>query len=120
MVALAGFWFGDNITYLASSGFLPPKELYTKKAQFFSSRSYFFGSLIGLYVAWKDIQLHHPTLVNATKRIHDLIEDEETKQEPNSSNENSSNWKEALDALSEARSKQFVLFLALLKVCIKT
>jgi hypothetical protein len=119
MVALAGFWFGDNITYLASSGFLPPKEIYTKKAQFFSSRSYFIGALIGLYVAWKDIQLHQHIMVDATKRVHDLIseEEEEKKQESYSCNGHSSNWKEALDALSEARSKQFVLFLALLKVC---
>lgn len=120
MIALAGFWFGDNVTYLASSGFLPPKEIYTKKAQFFSARSYFFGALIGLYVAWRDIKAHQPTLIDATKRVHDLVseEEEEEKEESYSPALHSSKWKVALDALSEARSKQFVLFLALLKVCI--
>jgi len=114
MIALAGFWAGDNVAYLASSGFLPPKDLYTKKAQIFSSRSYFIGAIVGFFVSWKEMKDHQIVLMDATKRVHDLISEKE-EEDNDSTTEHSEQCNEALKALSEAKSKQFTLFLAVLK-----
>ena len=123
LLGLAGFWAGDNVLYLASSGFLPKAD--KEKAQFFSMRSYFFGALVGLYVSWKEIQAHQPVLLGAIDRVNELMEEEEYFSSEDSGEEDDENdgqrhetnpqLNEALDALSEARSRQFVLFLSLLK-----
>lgn len=69
-LGLAGFWLGDNVTYLTSIGFLDTvfddtkmakkvRETRQRKAQFFAGRCYFIACVVGLYANFRELLLMH-------------------------------------------------------------
>lgn len=60
LLGLAGFWAGDNIAFLSSSGFLidEGKKGRAKSASIFAARSYFFACVSGLYLNLREFMRH--------------------------------------------------------------
>ncbi len=116
LLGLLGFWAGDNINYVSSTGFfddhsLPTEERLEKRKQLqtFSgiraNQAYFGGSVAGLLVtAYSYITFRRDELAAAEQEWKDACEEGEEE------------CKHALRRLRKAREKQFSLFLTLLKV----
>mmetsp|Transcript_43324 Transcript_43324/g.63582 ORF Transcript_43324/g.63582 Transcript_43324/m.63582 type:complete len:389 (+) Transcript_43324:56-1222(+) len=132
LIGLAGFWFGDNLVYLQHSGFLP--NINKTKAKTFATRSYFFSAFVGLFVSYKELCAHRSNLIKANKRVkmlcHEIEEKKKKKKQIDINHKTESEeeeeeygrleYEKAVTILEEARSRQFVLFLALLKSCCDT
>lgn len=97
LLGLAGFWTGDNITYLYSIGFIVDKNGKCNKrrqdaAANFAMRSYFFGALAGLYLNSREwIQYRNGTYMEISKEVNTLkmeIEKHEEFCDDNKSNHN--------------------------------
>lgn len=67
LLGLAGFWAGDNISYLHSTGFLSDERRHhrqgnmlgsAKVASLFAARCYFFAAVSGLYMNFRDWYSH--------------------------------------------------------------
>jgi hypothetical protein len=61
LLGLAGFWAADNVSYLYSSGFLNDARKgrsTAKDASIFAARAYFFASVSGLYLNWRECLRH--------------------------------------------------------------
>jgi hypothetical protein len=119
MIGLLGFWTGDNINYLCSTGFLDDHSLPTaeerlakrSKLQSLSSiranQTYFGGSVAGLLVsAYSYMNYRRQKLVVAQQQWEEACDDDEGEEEQ----------EQALHHLKKVKEKQFSLFLALLKV----
>jgi hypothetical protein len=129
LVGLAGFWLGDNISYLSQTGFLSDRFVKDRtKAPIFATRSYFFAALVGWYINYKELRLHRKRLQDAIDNVYDLVEEQEefsSDNEDETSGKNTAVSKEksglrnelnvAIAKLRDEKAKQFVLFLALLK-----
>ena len=98
-LGLAGFWFGDNLTYLTSIGFLDSfllhkinwkqnekqtqyKEQISKlrdsqkeKTQHFAARSYFAAAIIGLYANIREVILARKQLVSCHNHLRMVAAD---------------------------------------------
>lgn len=76
LLGLAGFWAGDNVSFLYSSGFLVGQnelatKSRTKSASLFAARSYFFASVSGLYLNAKEFFRHrNGPLKEATTQLN--------------------------------------------------
>lgn len=118
MIGLLGFWAGDNINYLYSTGFLDDHTLPTaeerlekrNKLQTLSStranQAYFGGSVAGLLVnAYSYMNYRRNKLMTAQHQWEEACEEGEEERE------------QALQNLKKVKEKQFSLFLALLKSC---
>jgi len=133
LLGLAGFWLGDNLLYLSGAGFLSHKFLKDKtKAQIFSMRCYFFAALAGLLVNYNEIKVHRRKLQESLKSVQNILEEEsdfnssgdeddemsnsETHSKIEIANKAHKELTDAMDKLQEDKAKQFILFLAFLKV----
>lgn len=94
LLGLMGFWFGDNVSYLITTGFLESKR--KESWQFFAARCYFFGALAGLYANLREI-IEHRSNLRESKDKFLLFGDTLT-------------WE-------KSQSKQFSITVALLKSC---
>lgn len=139
IIGLAGFWTGDNISYLYSIGFLvddndPKKiDLGTKslrrtKAALFATKSYFFASVVGLYHNAREWYNHrHGVFLKTTKKIEEMKIKLQELEFGNDNNDNKYYAEheyqlelESLEkALEEIKHKHFKICLALLKVRLK-
>ena len=84
ILGLMGFWIGDNINFIGSSGLLDdeslPIEKRTKaraelrrKAGYFAGRAYFLGAISGLYVSLREVLRHRAgPLRKAIELVHSL------------------------------------------------
>jgi len=75
VIGLGGFWAGDNISYLYSTGFLidDKKKSDTKnKAALFATRSYFFAAITGLYLSGREWISHRNNMKKIMERITDV------------------------------------------------
>ena len=144
ILGLMGFWMGDNINFVGSSGLfddisLPSEErakvraALRRKAGHFAGRAYFMGAISGLYVSFRQVLMHR---AGPLREAIDLVNSLDQKQNQRSVEKSSKSWgvdrdhdnEEEYDdnvdpQLASARSdlekikgKQFVLFLSLLKV----
>ena len=142
LLGLMGFWMGDNVNFLGSSGLfddvrLPREEraksrvMLRRKAGHFAARAYFLGAISGLYVNLREVLRHRAgPLREAVKRVQSLEQKESRRNswDLNSDQDSSSGTEVRADddvppQLASARSdlekikgKQFVLFLSLVKV----
>jgi len=122
LLGLLGFWTGDNVAFLNSTGFfdnhtLQEKDRLTKRtalqtrATNLAFRSYFMASLAGLVVNWKSYwDFRRKEIKDVRERLDTLCKDSENTEED-------VRVKRARQDAKEAGEKQFVLFLALLKSC---
>ena len=107
MVGLCGFWFGDNVSFLASSGLFDNLRVQDKtlrlsqrgqlqeRASLFANKFYFYGSVAGLAVSLK--AYWDCRMKSLTNRKEDT--DKEDYQ------------------LAREKAGEFVLLLALIKSC---
>mmetsp|Transcript_27981 Transcript_27981/g.50949 ORF Transcript_27981/g.50949 Transcript_27981/m.50949 type:complete len:515 (-) Transcript_27981:601-2145(-) len=129
MLGLAGFWAGDNISFIAGTGFLDNYRLESaqaraqgrgdlkQRATHFGMRSYFIGSLAGLYVNARSYWTYRTEdLEQAYARLHSLEQKNETA-ESETDDTLGAKLQEARNSVEKARLKQFQLWLALLKSC---
>ncbi len=154
LVGLMGFWLGDNVNFLGSSGFLDDMNLTNKddrarargdlrrRAGHFAARAYFVGAVSGLYVNLREVLRHRGgTLRTAVERVHELEQKKKKRQQQSEKGKrNSWDMKDDEDDsvedhpigtslgdidsqltaartdLEKIKGKQFVLFVALLKV----
>ena len=72
LLGLAGFWTADNISYLLKIGFFGNqcKDVYSKRVSNIAARSYFIGSIAGLYTNIEN--LIHSFHTNQKGIKHDL------------------------------------------------
>jgi len=122
LLGLLGFFAGDNICFLNSSGLfdnhaLKEQDRLTKRKQLqtsathFAFRSYFMGAVAGLVVSWKSYwEYRRKEIKDAQERLDRLCKESENIEED-------VRVKRARQDMKEAGEKQFVLFLALLKSC---
>jgi hypothetical protein len=113
MVGLFGFWTGDNISFLTSSGLfdnfqvdkptrMAQRKQLATKASLAANKFYFAGGIAGLYVSLRAyLEWRKEKLRTLQDRI-DTAEDEDEERE-------------AKQAFDKAKAKQFILFLAVLK-----
>jgi Peroxisomal biogenesis factor 11 (PEX11) len=118
MLGLLGFWAGDNINYVSSTGFLddyslPDDERLAKRThlQTISSvranQAFFGGSIAGLFAnAFAYIQYRRTRLAGAELRFKEACKEHRDDQ-----------IEEAQKHLASIKAEQFSLFLALLKSC---
>jgi len=113
MLGLSGFWAGDNISFLTSSGLfdnykLDPKERMAKRKQLQTRAShlayqcYFGGAVAGLLVSLRSYWTYREETMRELQKRLNKAESEEEKET-------------AQRSLDKAKEKQFFLFLALLK-----
>ena len=115
IVGLIGFWAGDNVSFLASTGVFDDfslagperaskRDAMQTRAASFANRTYLFGSFAGLFVAAKSYWL---------QRVMDL---RMAKEQLRTTESNDTCRLEAATKLLEKTEKeQFSLFLSLLK-----
>ena len=146
ILGLMGFWLGDNINFVGSSGFfddasLPSEERakvraeLRRKAGYFAGRAYFMGAISGLYVSFREVLVHRN---GPLRRAIELVRSLEERQSQQRSIEKSQSWDMDSDQhdendkyvgnavgpqlalarsdLEKIKGRQFVLFLSLLKV----
>jgi hypothetical protein len=113
MLGLFGFWTGDNISFLTSSGLfdnfqvdkptrMAQRKQLATKASLAANKFYFAGGIAGLYVSLRAyLEWRREKLRPLQDRI-DTAEDEDEELE-------------AKRAFDKAKAKQFILFLAVLK-----
>lgn len=112
MLGLFGFWTGDNIAFLTSSGMfddyrldktarLEARKVWQTRASQTGNRCYFAGSVAGLVVNLRSYLNFRNTTLRQLQQQVDQADDED----------------EAAMSLEKANQKQFVLFLALVKSC---
>jgi hypothetical protein len=113
-LGLCGFWAGDNVSYLSSSGFLDNHGLSDKEraarrnglatlASERATQAYFLGSLAGLFVAWKSYWGYQwDKLQPARTAVREAKEEQEKEM--------------ALQTLTNLQEKEVTLFVTLLKV----
>ena len=117
MVGLFGFWAGDNVNFLCSSGFmdnfaLPDKERVArrKSLQTIVSRranqAYFMGALAGLFVSWKSYWNYQSEKLQPARKSLQGMSDEDSDE-----------TKQTMRAFTKLQEREFSLFLALLKSC---
>ena len=110
MLGLAGFWTGDNVSFLSQSGLfddfqlsserrLTERKALVTRASHFANRCYFGGAVAGFLLNWKLYWFHRQ------KALGELMKEAEESDDP----------KAFQDEIQRARTRQFVLFLALLK-----
>lgn len=129
MIGLMGFWAGDNVNFLSTSGLFDDyrpevshKERVAKRnqlktnASFFANRFYFFGAIAGLITGLRAYWSFRQTKV---KEAHDRLQGASTPASENGTKEETTDARalsEAQKAMDHVREKQFVLFLTVLKV----
>jgi hypothetical protein len=113
MLGLLGFWTGDNISFLTASGLfdnfkldkpmrMAQRKQIATRASLFANKCYFAGGIAGLYVSLRAyLEWRKEKLRTLQDRI-DTAEDEDEELE-------------AKRAFDNAKAKQFILFLAVLK-----
>ena len=133
LIGLAGFWFGDNLFYLTSIGFLDSqfykisgdpnvnKEQKSKvmkwramkstKAKHFAARCYFAAVLIGLYANFREVLLQREKLEIFQSKLESIIEVENCKHVVDKSEE-----KKLTNEFEKQKTKYFLRLVALLKV----
>ena len=116
LMALFGFWIGDNVSFLTSSGALDDfeishKDRMTKRnrlstlASVRANQAYFTGSIVGLLVNWRTYFVFKRDVMQpAEAPLKQQVVVEEDKDR-------------TMQQLVKLQEKQFSLFLALLKVC---
>ena len=84
ILGLMGFWIGDNINFIGSSGLLDDESLpiekrakaraeLRRKAGYFAGRAYFLGAISGLYVSLREVLRHRAgPLRKAIELVHSL------------------------------------------------
>lgn len=144
VVGLAGFWLGDNVSFLYSTGFWLDYEnsnviIGTRKeiiladgrkssngmkerASLFATRSYFFASLAALYLNAREWLCHrNGPLQQVIQDVSDLDMHESLQTDNNHNNAVVVENRERQEALffhyEEVKRKHFTLFLALVKSC---
>ena len=115
LMALFGFWIGDNVNFLTSSGALDDfeishKERMTKRNQLSTlagvraNQAYFAGAIAGLLVNWRTYFVFKRDVMQpAEAPLRQQVVVEEDKDR-------------TMQQLVKLKEKQFSLFLALLKV----
>ena len=142
LLGLMGFWMGDNVNFLGSSGLfddvsLPREEraksrvMLRRKAGHFAARAYFLGAISGLYVSLREVLRHRAGPLRKAVECVQSLEQKKSRRNSwdlNSDQDSSSGTEVRADddvhpQLASARSdlekikgKQFVLFLSLVKV----
>jgi len=125
-LGLAGFWAADNVSYLYTSGFLIGAEQgrsRAKDASIFAARSYFFASISGLYLNWRELLQHrNGPLKEAWCRLqeHRMNREELISAEDNEAYEEHERRRDVdrLETeLEKVKRKHGVLCIALLKSC---
>jgi hypothetical protein len=118
MFGLIGFWAGDNVNFLSSSGAfddysLPSKERLEKRNRIQSlaskrgAQSYFVASVAGLLTNWYSyVVFRRDKLAKAEEHLKEAVEESLEDQD------------KTLQLVTLMKQKQFSLFLALLKVCL--
>lgn len=85
LIGLAGFWLGDNVTYLTSIGFFdyyfmknsPKNKLELEewrnskktKSQFFAGRCYFAAAVVGLYANFREVLMAREKLKSCRSKM---------------------------------------------------
>jgi hypothetical protein len=117
MFGLLGFFAGDNVNFLSSSGAfddysLPSKQRLEKRKRIQSlaskraAQSYFLGSVAGLLTNWYSyIVFRRDKLAKAEEHLKEAVEESLEDQD------------KTLQQLTLMKQNFFSLFLALLKVC---
>jgi hypothetical protein len=125
MAGLLGFWLGDNVNFLTSSGTFDDYNLSDKDrlgkrnrwstiASEKANQAYFFGAIAGLltntyaYYRFRKDKVT-PANENYVNALHEDLDDDEHEREEQ---------KYALRQLQKVQEKQFSLFLQLLKSCV--
>ena len=127
IIGLAGFWAGDNVAYLHTTGFLCNNPKQKKESALFATRSYFFACVVGLFLSAKEWAEHrNGELRNAFLHFHFV--DKKCKQmKMSQGNGANSDVQDELQlalterdqcelVLDQAKKKHAKLCLALLKV----
>ena len=116
MLGLFGFWAGDNVSFLCSTGAfdnyaLPQKERLEKRKNIASfatrraAQAYFIGSLAGLLTNWYSyLVFRRDKLAKAEEHMKEAVAESLDDQD------------KTIQQLTLVKEKQFELFLALLKV----
>lgn len=123
MVGLMGFWLGDNVNFLTSTGALDDysqkldKRLERRKrwqtvASEKANQAYFFGAVAGLFTsAYAYIRFKKDQLDEAKRDYQrTMMNSLDTESAPER--------EDAVRRLKKVQEKQFTLFLALLKSCV--
>lgn len=132
-IGLIGFWGGDNVSFLAQSGFLDTnhdtenrmnrrKQLQTK-ATLFANRSYFLNALFGLYINVRSYyEYMHQTIRPLEIELSQNQSQKQEQREPYSDTTSSENvdtkatsTTNTVDVYTKAKEQQFVLFMAIVK-----
>lgn len=127
LLGLFGFWTGDNINFLSSTGFLdnhsvPDTERLAKRtrlatlASIRANQAYFGGSMAGLFVnAYAYIRFRRTKVTQAEQELKAATcrKDGPTDDD----DDDDSSMKEARKRLVSIRKEEFSLALALLKSC---
>jgi len=132
-IGLLGFWAGDNISFVASSGALDNFQLESSeqrlaqrkalqaKASAFANRAYFAGALSGLMVSLRSyLSFRTDIMQPLIQQVHrcTVRNNVTAATDPNNNGDDDSDeMKENKLLLDKAKEKQFVLFLALVKSC---
>lgn len=120
LLGLLGFWAGDNVSFLNSTGFLDnysleeskrlaKRKTIQSKAVRLAFRSYFMGALAGLFVNIRAYWDYRQQEVKSTHERLELISSQ-------CDQEDDARLERARRDVREVGEKQFVLFLAALKV----
>jgi hypothetical protein len=115
MLGLLGFWAGDNVSFITSTGFLDDYSLdktdrlarrktIASEASMFAARSYFLGCIAGLVTNARSYWTFHQKELKPLQDRIDSMEDE------------TGELLEAKKELGRLKRKQFDLFVPLLKV----
>eukprot|EP00978_Attheya_sp_CCMP212_P043649 scaffold288545_cov54-Attheya_sp.AAC.3 len=106
MLGLAGFWAGDNVSFIAGTGFLDNYRLESAQAR---------AQGRGFYVNARSYWTYRTeALEQAYARLHSL-EQKNTTTESEADDTLAAKLQEARNGVEKARLKQFQLWLALLK-----
>ncbi|KAG7349450.1 peroxisomal biogenesis factor 11 PEX11 [Nitzschia inconspicua] len=124
MLGLLGFWLGDNVNYLSSSGALDNytfsqeerasrRQRWQTFASHKANQAYFMGAIAGLVTnAYAYHRFRKDKLAHAKKEYQESLQ-QSSDEEPDKEEQ-----KHTLNQLKKLQEKQFVLFLALLKSCV--
>ena len=133
LLGLAGFWAGDNISYLHSIGFLvdgKDSSTITKgrkkrgeAASLFAMKSYFLGAVAGLYLNSREWAIHrngpYRKLLDDINRLEKQLNEHKALKHGGEALEEHNRHRELEklhSSLEVTKQKHFTLCLALLKV----
>jgi hypothetical protein len=129
VMALFGFWIGDNVNFLSSSGAFDNLDITTSHKERMARRNqlstlagvranqaYFAGSIAGLLVNWRTYFVFQRNngmrpVAQAHLKQQVVVMEESEESSPQQDKDRT------MQQLVKLQEKQFSLFLALLKVC---